>query len=211
MERRDDDRRPYRIRVYFWDRDTNKRSLGYTTNISTSGMYITTSRLLPRGTRIRVALRSADDRNVAIEAVVARAIRSKLQIQPNGMGVRFLRVDELVSEIIPEIDAKLPREEAPSEKGVYRLRFASREQFLAAYWQDISTGGIFVPTDQPAALDETVTIELQVEGSPPLAFQARVVHRAERGDGNLMAGMGVELMSFDQTLTALKGMAGKSG
>ncbi len=211
MERRDDDRRPYRIRVYFWDRETNKRSLGFSTNISTSGMYITTGRLLPKGTRIRVALRSADDRNVAIEAVVARAIRSRHQIQPDGMGVRFLRVEELVREVIPEIGAALSEDRAPSEEGVYRLRFANREQFLAAYWRDLSTGGIFVPTDEPAPLDKAVTIEMQLEGGAPVRFQARVVHRAEPGDGNLMAGMGVELMSFDQTLAALKTLAEAAG
>ena len=110
MERRDDDRRPYRIRVYFWDRETNKRSLGYTTNISTSGMYITTSRLLPRGTRIRVALRSADDRNVAIEAVVASNLATTDRLDhllESAAAVMDRGLERLDPQLCPPVHAHL--------------------------------------------------------------------------------------------------------
>ena len=41
----------------------------------------------------------------------------------------------------------------------------------------------------------------------PVQFEARVVQRFEPGDGNLMAGMGVQLLNFENTLVALKALA----
>lgn len=207
MERREDARRPYRIQVFFWERGSDKRAAGYTVNVSSTGMLITTSRLLPRGKRLRVELRSGDDHGVMIEAVVARAERTVHQLHPDTMGVRFLTARELVTELIPEVGSETTEERTSAADGVYQLRFTDRQQFLAAFRRDLATGGLFVPTDNPAALDAVVTVELRVAEAAPVRFQARVVHRMEPSGGNLMAGMGLELLGFEQTLEALKVLA----
>ena len=204
MERRTHDRRPYRIQVHFWEKGNDKRNMGYTVNVSDSGMYITTNRLLPRGTRIRAELRAANDHSVMVEAVVARAERSVSQLRPDAMGVRFLTPEELVRELIPELNLK--PQLSPVEDGVYQLCFEDRQQFVEAYDRDLSTGGLFIPSSHPAALNEVITVELQVAGAQPVRFEARVVHRFEPGGGNLMAGMGVELLNFENTLVALKAL-----
>ena len=207
MERRDDDRRPHRIQVFYWPPGAERRSIGYTKNISTSGMYITTNRLLRKGTRIRVELRSGDEHSVMVEAVVTRAERSLHQLHPNAMGVRFLTTEELVHELIPEIGSTEPGDRAPTPEGVFQLHFADHQQFLVTYRRDLSTGGLFIPSDEPAPLDEVVKVELQVAAAAPVQFEARVVQRFEPGDGNLMAGMGVQLLNFENTLVALKALA----
>lgn len=206
-DRRHHDRRPYRLQVYFWERDSEKRSLGYTVNVSRSGMYITTNRVLARGTRIRTELRAGNGRGVMAEAVVARVERSLNQLRPDAMGVRFLTTKELLSEIVPELGSKPARHEESAPEGVYRLHFQDRQQFLAAFERDLSTGGLFVPSQEPATLNDVVTVEIRVAEAPPVRFQARVVHRAEPSGGNLMAGMGVELLNFEKTLVALRSLA----
>lgn len=205
MERRKDTRRPHRIKVRFMEHGTEKRGTGYTTNISNTGMHVTTSRLLPGGKRIRVELRSNEGASVIAEAVVARAERSSHQMKPDTMGVRFLTPEELVAELVPGAP---PQDEEPEstddDEGLYRFRFADHQQFMAAYQRDLKSGRLFIPTDHPAPVDETVAVELRVANASPMHFLARVVDRIEPGDGNLMAGMDVELQGFEQTLEALR-------
>ncbi len=223
MERREQERRPRRVRVHFWKRGASKRYRGYSANISTGGMYVDTNTLVSKGSRIRLEVGS-DEQTFMAEAVVARVNKSLQTLRPSGMGVRFLTIEELVSELIPEIASVAPQgpqdgtgaagSEPPLPEGSYRLSFADRRQFLEVYRRDLSTGGLFIPTDEPAALNEVVTVEVSVTETdvPPVRLEARVVHRLDpdmpdgTGGGNLMAGMGVEILSFERALEALRAM-----
>ena len=226
MERREQTRRPRRIQVSFWQRGMQKRYRGYSANISTGGMYIDTNNLVPRGSRIRLEVGSGEHTFMA-EAVVARVNRSHRTLQPSGMGVRFLTITEMVSELIPEIGSVARKDrlkhagtatgEAPLPAGSFRLRFAGRQQFLEVFRRDLSTGGLFIPTEEPAALNDVVTVELSIDepGVDPLRLEARVVHRLDprmpdgTGGGNLMAGMGVEILSFERALESLRALAAR--
>lgn len=208
MERRSQNRRPTRVQVHFWEQGSEKRSMGYTVNVSNTGMYITTNQLLPPGTRIRAELRAADGQSAMLESVVARAERSMRQLRPDAMGVRFLTARELVGEVVPETVSPEPTSSTSvAESGDYTLRFTERERFLEAYRRDLSTGGLFIPSDQPAPLNEVITIELRVADSPPMQLQARVVQRFEPGGGSPLAGMGVEILSLEKAMEALKALA----
>jgi Tfp pilus assembly protein PilZ len=207
MDRREDSRYPRRIQVRFWTGGIRKPSLGYTMNVSSSGMYITTNRVLPRGTRLRVELSSGDGSGLMVEAVVARSDRPLVQQALNTMGVRFLTPRELVSELVPEIAATPPQTPSRSPEGVYRLAFADHAHFLAAYRRDLSTGALFVPTEEPAPLHADVTVEISVPEAAPIRLEGRVVHRFELGEGNLLAGMGLELTSPEEALESLRVLA----
>jgi Tfp pilus assembly protein PilZ len=91
--------------VQFWKQGDLHSYPGYTTNISTTGMFLATRSPLPQGTRVRVEVLERD-RGFMVEGVVAHArkVRSELMqiIQP-GMGIRFLTVSELVRELMPGI------------------------------------------------------------------------------------------------------------
>ncbi len=216
MERREQERRPRRVEVHFWKRGTSKRYRGYSANISTGGMYIDTNNLVSVGSRIRLEVGS-DANTFMAEAVVARVNKSLQTLRPSGMGVRFLTIEELVGELIPGIaSGSAAAREAPLPEGSYRLRFADRHQFLEVYRRDLSTGGLFIPTDEPAALNEVVTVEVSVADRDvmPVRLEARVVHRLDPNmpdgtGGNLMAGMGVEILSFESALEALRAMAAR--
>ncbi len=225
MERREQERRPRRVQVHFWKRGTSKRCRGYSANISTGGMYIDTNTLVSTGSRIRLEV-GADQHTFMAEAVVARVNKSLQTLRPSGMGVRFLTIEELVCELIPEIASVAPeRRQPPTEatagepplpEGSYRLSFADRHQFLEVYRRDLSTGGLFIPTDEPAAMNDVVTVELSVAepGVAPVRLEARVVHRLDPdmpdgSSGNLMAGMGVEILSFENAQETLRAMVAR--
>lgn len=103
MSRRRAVRRPRRVQVNFWKQGEPAHFVGYTTNISMTGMFIATNSPMPSGARIRVEVVDRN-RSFMVEGTVAHArkIRGELaRISLSGMGVRFLSVEELVRELIP--------------------------------------------------------------------------------------------------------------
>ena len=103
MSRRRAVRRPRRVQVNFWRQGDPASHLGYTTNISVTGMFIATNSPMPSGSRVRIEVVDRD-RGFMVEGTVAHArkIRGELaQVSLSGMGVRFLSVEELVRELIP--------------------------------------------------------------------------------------------------------------
>jgi len=215
MERRQSPRKARRVPVRFWPRGENgPPRLGFTSDLSTGGMHIVSSAVCPSRTRIRIEV-GDPEKGFAIEGVVAHSRRVAPELRKiglSGMGVRFLTVDELVGELLGGAIAvedeaeggEVPRGEA------FRLGFQSADQFLAAVQNDLSHGGLFVPTRHPAPLERVVTIEVvpPVPGQPPVRLTARVVHRIEPATGgegsNLLSGMGVQL---DDPAAARKALA----
>lgn len=114
-------RRARRVQVHFWKRGEPTVYVGYTTNISMTGMFIATNSPMPQGARIRIEVMD-QDRGFMVEGVVAHARRMRgdlARLQQSGMGVRFLSVEELVRELIPaahgveEIPASQPAPAPP--------------------------------------------------------------------------------------------------
>jgi hypothetical protein len=96
-------RRSRRLQVQFWRHSDATPHVGYTTNISMTGMFIATNAPLPPGSRIRVEVVDRD-RGFMVEGIVAHARKMSLELarlNQSGMGVRFLSVEELVRELIP--------------------------------------------------------------------------------------------------------------
>lgn len=107
-------RRPRRVQVHFWKRGEFQAHPGYTTNISTTGMFLATNSPQPPGTRLRIEVLEGD-RGFMLEGVVAHArkVRNELmRVSQPGMGIRFLAVEELVRELIPVLPGET--EEIPT-------------------------------------------------------------------------------------------------
>ncbi len=102
--RRESDRLIRRLPVRFWRAGEERSVTGYTTNISTTGMFVVTHQPLPRAVRIRVEV--LDQRSgFVVEAEVAHAHKVSLELSalgPSGMGVRFLPIEDLVRELFPQ-------------------------------------------------------------------------------------------------------------
>lgn len=218
MNRRESIRRVRRLPVRFSRLGSDQSYQGFTTNVSSSGVFISTNTVLPKGTRVRIEV--CDPlHGFVVEGMVARTLRadSRLQgVMPSGMGVRFLTVDELVGELFPRAsgapapaaDGETAAEDAkPSPKRVrldaYVVRFPSAASFRQSYERDVAQGGLFVATQYPAPVDRTVTLEIHPPEGPSFRLKARVVHCSppvesqpggEGGKPNLLSGMGVEFV-----------------
>ncbi len=118
MSRRQAIRRPRRVQVSFWRRGEPTPYIGYTTNISMTGMFIATNSPMAGGSRIRVEVVDRD-RGFMVEGVVAHARKMSAdmsRVSHSGMGVRFLTVEELVRELMPSVlgsTAAIPHSPAP--------------------------------------------------------------------------------------------------
>ncbi|HXT22586.1 MAG TPA: PilZ domain-containing protein [Thermoanaerobaculia bacterium] len=94
----------------------------------------------------------------------------------------------------------------------YPLRFRDPDQFRRVFDRDVKTGGLFIHTSHPAALDAVILVEVGVEGltAPPIRLQARVVHRMEpppgSPPGNLLAGMGVQFLDVARAVEQLRAL-----
>ena len=95
---------------------------------------------------------------------------------------------------------------------LYPLRFRDPDQFRRVFDRDVKTGGLFIHTSKPPALDAVILVEVGVEGLtvPPIRLQARVVHRMESPPdsppGNLLAGMGVQFLDVDRAVEQLRSL-----
>jgi len=109
---------------------------------------------------------------------------------------------------------------APSSAGkeaieptqLYPLRFRDADQFRRVFDRDVKTGGLFIHTSRPPALDAVILVEVLVDGLavPPVRLQARVVHRMEpppgSPPGNLLAGMGVQFLDVTRAVEQLRAL-----
>src|SRR4030095_12740022 len=134
----------------------------YTTNISPTGMFIGTPSPLGKGARLRVEVLDTQ-RGFIVEAEVPHPPKpppTLQQVKPSGMGIRFIQVDELIAELFGGSMVFRPDEEKPPKDNVYGVYFRGANHFLDTVRRDIQTGGIFVPTKFPAALNGQVTVEI---------------------------------------------------
>src|SRR5690606_32793806 len=101
MNRRESERFHRYLPVRAWRHGEAEPIVGHTSNISLTGLYLIASRVYLSGTRVRLEIGGSS--GFCAEGVVMRSLRSPPQLQrikPNGMGIRFLRVRELVAELL---------------------------------------------------------------------------------------------------------------
>jgi Tfp pilus assembly protein PilZ len=124
------------------------------------------------------------------------------------MGIRFLRGEELLTELlapppppppkaappVPEPLPPPPPEEGPPRGLVYPVRFSDAQQLLEAFRRDLRNGGTFVVTKFPAPLNTRVTVEIVPPGAGArvrLAGAVTAVRTAAECRGSEPPGMGV--------------------
>src|SRR5436305_13828476 len=83
-------RRPRRVQVHFWKQGDPTSYIGYTTNISLTGMFVATNSPVSSGSRVRIVVVDRD-RGFMVERVVAHARKSPpelARLNQSGMGIR---------------------------------------------------------------------------------------------------------------------------
>jgi Tfp pilus assembly protein PilZ len=114
MERRIHRRFPRRIELRYWRPGETQGHTAYTTNISKSGLFLSSSTSLMSGERLRLEILDRESGFFA-EGRVTRIHRVPLalrHVDQQGVGVRFLLPEELVENLVP-----LARQSGPATQG----------------------------------------------------------------------------------------------
>lgn len=105
-----------RLPVTFRRADDGERRRAYSTNISTTGIFIATNAPLPPGTRLRLEIHG--ERGFVAEGVVVHAARVPATLQSfrsTGMGIRFLQIGELVQPLLPKRSSRQEPADGPGD------------------------------------------------------------------------------------------------
>lgn len=163
---------PRRFQVRYRSQGSPKDSVGYTTNVSSGGMFVGTNWPHPPGTALTVRVEhGASSFFVDGVVVYTKKVHSALQaLRPSGMGVRLVgRSPELESlaGTPPPTNVKQPSaptaEPAP-EPGVFPVRFDTREKLADVFRQEIQFGQLSILTERPQEEGTPVRIDLLLPG-----------------------------------------------
>lgn len=218
MERRRKRRFARRLQVSYWLKGDEHPRQGYTTNVSTTGTFIATNAPLAPGTRLRIEF-LVDD-GFFVEAIVTHAARVSTALQSirsSGMGIRFLTISELISDLLPsgrehetEELREIVNKRADAEKGrasegsedssghqtTYTVGFRNVAYLLDAIEKEINFGGVFVTTNAPGDLHEDVRIALALPAPIKRTVHAEAIvvkvdHASAHNSESTVTGMGV--------------------
>lgn len=84
-----------------------------------------------------------------------------------------------------------------------QVEFRNASSFLVAYSVNLSRGGMFLETDNPAPVGAEIALSFAIPGSGEIALSGRVIWRREPCDGEGPTGMGVEFYEMGDTLGAV--------
>jgi hypothetical protein len=147
-------------------------------DISAGGIFLTASKLLPLGARIHLRVSSAaltfySEGEVVRHKLVLPTLRS---MDPQGIGVRFLTLPELVERYV-----------APARKALppFSIACSTPSSVEDLIREQLARGVVIVPTrDPPPGADETIDFRIVLEfHSAPrtISGQGRVVQLLSQG------------------------------
>lgn len=101
-------------------------------------------------------------------------------------------------DVAPEDDADRRRHPRARLSLLIQFRFDTLDDFLTEYAIDISTGGMFIRTDQPHEEGSVLFLQFALrDGNRLLEGLGRVVWVNPPGDPAREAGMGIEFLNLD--------------
>jgi hypothetical protein len=121
MKERANKRWARRVQVQFWEKG-ERAKVGYTVNVSATGMFVATSSPCAKGSRITLKV-MLPDRSFELEADVKHAVRSSpllQKVRQSGMGVLFVRRQPRIRELLANeaTDGLEPLEKSAGEEAV---------------------------------------------------------------------------------------------
>ncbi len=232
MDKRKVPRYRKRIALQFWTADDKTPRKGFTLNVSVQGMFVSTNSPCKPGSRVFLEI-AAGREKLVLQAEVRYAARvdpALHRVKPSGMGVRLLRVDEIMAEILKLKDAGVEVIEAvvpvvtgavaadetatvaepvepEDEETLFPITFDTPHDMANSYERDIKYGGLFVAAAEPADKDEPVLIEFRFawDEAQIVRVRAQVVKKFASAEGSMMgeavSGMGVAFSDPADVLT----------
>jgi len=131
--------------------------------------------------------------------------RDFLEKEYNQLSGQFRSIVQTITlRYIGQIERSygLNRREGPRYSRALSLSFKDRQSFLRAYTGNISSGGLFIKTEQPLEEGCQFKLKLQLPGvSDPLQITSEVVwtRKPEGSQADTPAGMGVKFCEISTT------------
>lgn len=167
-ERRRAQRGRTRLQVRYWNDDGE--GVGYTADVSQSGMFIQTRKTYPVGTRLHIEV-SLPNGPFFAEGLVTRVLQASTTMQPvvkAGFGVRLLNLSEVLRTLRAGEDSSRPE---------LRVDLSDPVRLNRAWQQELSRGGLFVLTEHPLERDAKVRLRIELpEPLGQLELEGTVVH-----------------------------------
>jgi uncharacterized protein (TIGR02266 family) len=186
-----------------------------TRELSAEGVFVRSLQPPPPGTQVALRMYLPGHAEPDDALGVVRGVREHPE---SGFWAEFMALDAEVSSRIQELlqrRAKVAKSGPATPIGAVRLkrsedrafpRYQARFQvgwstvqdFVLEYAANISVGGVFVQTENPAELDQIVTVSLSLPGSEmPVETKGVVVHRVtpeQAKEKSVVPGMGVQFL-----------------
>ncbi|UCD86009.1 MAG: TIGR02266 family protein [Deltaproteobacteria bacterium] len=184
----------------------------YSRDISKKGIFLATPDPLPEESDIRILLYLPDgSKEIEILGRVIHTIteeRGKEAGQEPGMGIEFTdfpangrrEMDEYVEGLLAKKDIEIDkRRQHPRFDTKIKVGFKNVNDFLWAYSEDISKGGIFIKTTDPMPMNSKVQLKLCLpDRSKEISVVGKVINIFKGGETERGPGMGLQLIDFDK-------------
>lgn len=165
-----------RLAVRFGENDLSRTA--FVGDISLGGLFVVSHQLPPVGVRVHLQVVQDSGRSVYFEAVVRRQkiIPVELrQLERSGFGAEFLRPEELVPELVPQV----------TQGNRFELVFESPSKLKSAFSEEIRVGGVFLRTERLLQRDSEVVVEVRLAfARQKFDFEGKVVHVSSGGGGS---------------------------
>jgi len=95
------------------------------------------------------------------------------------------------------VRTRIERRRSPRSPLEVRVDYTTVDAFFSEFTRDINEGGIFIETENPPALESTVSLRFQLPGSPEAIKVGGRVARVTDGDAREPPGMAIEFENLD--------------
>lgn len=176
-------------------------SVGFTANLSSSGMFVVATSLPALDTRLHLEVTVGLHQLLYFEGQVMRQVEVPValrQVMKAGFGVRFLSPGEVLVELMPN---------RPTD-GRLTLRYPDPAAYANVLQHEFRRGGVFCWSTRTFAVGTTMPIDVEAAWSGAAAsLEVRVMSSIPGPDGQV--GLTLFFTDASRALPALEGLAAR--
>jgi len=194
-----------RVKVLFGQQ--TPAALGFALNLSAAGLYLSSTRIFPPRTELRIRLEPYDTPAIELRGTVRwgqRVPQALLMVVKPGMGIRFESPPREYIDYFAHLVTVNPTRANPRLEAHFKVQFHHREQLIKEYTENISRGGLFIATTEIFEPGDLVAVDLVI---PDLAIvwqvAGRVAYRLDAEKARQLEsppGIGIEIKSMDPSV-----------
>jgi len=200
-ENRSQMRIPNRIPVFFGPEGVPYA--GFITNLCENGFSITSRTVYKPGTNLKLLVKP-EDRQFLMDGQVRWSYRPNFPVGIDGnfdMGVMLTENNLDYLQYFSELKNNFTDTRCePRFDKVFKVVFQTPKEFIKAYTQNLSLGGLYIATEEPLQKGSVIEVEIDlIDIDENIKVEGKVVFVAEEKTASrlgLNAGVGVEIIQY---------------